>query len=474
MRGPAVWLTASALLAAVVGLAPGAGAEPREVRHAPLDGTTASAVVPVDRFALLARSETFVQLFRRALLPGPGGAAVTRELASPFTQYLSLSASGVDAPWQEDAVDLELSAWGQLWPTSSTLERPFDGDLQTANVGLRRGALSLRAGRQQVVGGAARFSRFDGLTLALMLPAQLSFSVYGGLNVLPRWDARPGYEQLGLRERELSGAEPLSLSRAAHWLTGARFGYAGKGQRLMASLHEQREAAGLAHRNLGLDGSTTLGQHADLGASALYALDEQHFAEARAYLDLRPLAGLSATFEALRAKPALLLSRQSVLSVFGSSAYDEAGGFLSWQVLELLRVEGAGYVEAYDTGRPGARGDGAARFELGGRRRTIVRVGYGRVIIGEDGYQQLRASLARDFGASVQGVLELYGYFYDRPVLGYRSSAVYSGSLSYRPSPPLQLLWGASVFRSPYASLDAQTLLRASYAFDLPAPDRTP
>lgn len=64
---------------------------------------------------------------------------------------------------------------------------------------------------------------------------------------------------------------------------------------------------------------------------------------------------------------------------------------------------------------------------------------------------------------------EVYGYFYDRAILGYRASTVYAGTLSYAPAPRWSLLWGASLTRSPYAALDAQTLLRASYAFDLPA-----
>jgi hypothetical protein len=137
-----------------------------------------------------------------------------------------------------------------------------------------------------------------------------------------------------------------------------------------------------------------------------------------------------------------------------------------------LRLETSGYVEKYDTGRPGARGDLATRFDIAGAQRTYVRVGYGRVIVADTGYQVLRASLGRELGEELRMTLESYGYFYDQPILGYRSSSVYSGTLSYWALPALELLWGASVFRSPYASVDAQTLLRASYDFDLSASRR--
>jgi hypothetical protein len=442
-------------------------AEPVEQPHRALaEPAAGSPTEAPDRFTLLGRSETFVQLFRRALLPGSAGAAVTRETSAPITDYLRATARDVDAPWQRDALDLELSAWGQVWPTSTSFERPFDGDLQTANIGLRVGWLGLRAGRQQLTGGAARFVRFDGLRLSVSLPAQLLLEAYEGWTVLPRWDRRPGYQQLGLKERELSEDEQLTLARSGQRLLGGRLGYAGRALRATASVHEQREQDRVARRNLGLDAGATLGKLASVGVSALYSLDARHFADARAWLDWQVLEGLDATLEALRAKPGLLLSRQSVLSVFGSSAYDEAGGALSWEALTFLRLEASGYLEAYDAGRPGARSDAAARFELGGARRTVVRVGYGRVIIGEDGYQSLRASLARSLTEHLAGTLDLYGYFYDRPILGYRTSSVYSGTFSYQVLEPLSLLWGASVFRSPYAALDAQTMLRVSYDVD--------
>jgi hypothetical protein len=424
------------------------------------------AMGAADRLTLLARSETYLQLFRRALVPGPAGSMVTSEAASPFTQYLMVQARDADSPWQRDSVDVEVGAWGRVWPTSAGYERPFDGDLQTANIGLRAGPLRLRAGRQVMAGGAARFTRFDGLRLTVSLPAELYLTAYGGWTALPRWDARPGYHRLGIAERELSPGQALTLARGAHWLSGGRAGYAGERANAGVSFHEQRESGGLAHRNLALDASGVLAAEVTAGGSLLYELDQRHVAEARAWLDLRPVEGLGVTLEGLRTKPALFLSRQSVLSVFGTSAYDEVGGFLTWQVLEPLRLETSGYLEKYDTGRPGARSDIVARLELGAAHRTLVRAGYGRVLVADTGYHSVRFSMARDVTKELVGSVEAYGYFYDQPVRGYRASEVYSATLGYRASELLELLWGASLFHSPYARLDAQTLLRLSYELD--------
>src|SRR4051794_2278189 len=59
-----------------------------------------------DRYSIDARSDTYVQLFRRALQPGPNGAIVTSQTAVPIDEYLSIDARDVDAPWKKDSIRL--------------------------------------------------------------------------------------------------------------------------------------------------------------------------------------------------------------------------------------------------------------------------------------------------------------------------------------------------------------------------------
>src|SRR5688572_19600215 len=68
---------------------------------------------PLDRFELSFRSETYVHLFRRALLPGPNGAVVATDTLLPLHQYVDFRADGVDLPFAEDALGLEASGWGR-------------------------------------------------------------------------------------------------------------------------------------------------------------------------------------------------------------------------------------------------------------------------------------------------------------------------------------------------------------------------
>ncbi|MEI9935777.1 MAG: hypothetical protein WDO69_01000 [Pseudomonadota bacterium] len=427
--------------------------------------------VAPDRFSVSGQSETYVQLYRRALVPGQNGQYVPTEVALPVHEYLFANARDVDAPWQKDSIGLEFAAWGRYWPTESNMERPFDGDVQTANIRLEAGPAWARVGRQQVAGGAARYARFDGVMVGAR---HLGFFLegYGGFTVLPRWDDRPGYHQLGSAEDTLVTYQPGTPSRGNYWLTGGRLGYQTPHISGSVSFHDQEVSGGVDQRNLGLDLGAQPISEASLGASALLDLDSGRFADARFWLDATPHPLINVGAEVLHAEPALLLSRQSVLSVFSTDGFDEFGGTLTAKILRWLRLDTNGYIEAYRGTGPGARGEAAARIALGQDYPTILRVAYSRVIAPQNGYQALRVSFSRKLSRRLSSTLEAYGYFYDMPVAGYKTSSVYAGTASYQALDSLEVLWSASVAQSPYAASDAQTMLRVTYHFDAPSKAR--
>ncbi|MCE7893656.1 MAG: hypothetical protein DYH12_28825, partial [Sorangiineae bacterium PRO1] len=119
---------------------------------------------------ILVRSETHFRLYQRALLPGPYGAVVSEEVAAPVVEYASLSAHDLDAFGQKNSLDLELDVWGSATFGEAGAGRRMDGDVQNANVRYRAGPGWVRLGRQHVAGGAARYSRFDGLSAGGTLP----------------------------------------------------------------------------------------------------------------------------------------------------------------------------------------------------------------------------------------------------------------------------------------------------------------
>ena len=236
---------------------------------------------------------------------------------------------------------------------------------------------------------------------------------------------------------------------------------------LALTLHEQREDGGLNRRELGADGRVELFSGASLGASALAELEGFALADARGFVELTPIPALLASVDVLHTEPALLLSRSSVLSVFSTTSYDEVGGTVSADAARWLTLEAAGFAELYADSAPGSRGELGARVVADRVRRTVLRVGYTRLVAPTNGYVALHSSLSRELLPVLRGSLDLYGYFYDQPIRGYRSSSTGVGSFGYRLGRVLELVWSSSIASSPYARFDAQTLLDARLDFEL-------
>lgn len=428
-----------------------------------------------DAYELVAHAESHAQLFRRALLPGPNGSLVETQTQLPLQQFVSLAGYGFDTPLGVDSLDVELAAWGSVQAADTPPLGRYDGDVQTASVRLRPPERSLntwlRLGRQQVAGGAARFSSFDGAHASLEVLPALTLGAYAGWTVLPRWARQRGYYHLGALPDSLVRDAEFSedAERAGHWLAGGRILFAHRWLKAGASFHEQREQSELGRRNFGLDVSADSAGPVAAGGSLLVELDSGSIADLRLWGDAALGRSLDFDLEYLRTEPALLLSRQSVLSVFGSDGYHEAGGTLTWRMAQGVSVASGGFVQLYDDRQPGARFDGQLRFVRSGRYRTHASLGYARVLAPDNGYHSLRAVLSRELLATLTGTLQFYAYFYDEAIQGYSTSNVYSATLEHALLENLDLLWGGSLARSPYASLDASTQLRLSYRFDAPA-----
>jgi hypothetical protein len=426
----------------------------------------------VDSYELLVHSESYAQLFRRAMLPGPGGALVATETELPLHQYVSLSGYGFDTFLGQDSAALEVSAWGSLQAANSSYLGHYDGDLQTASVLLRapgsHPGAGLRLGRQQVAGGAARFARFDGAHLRVPLAMGMAVGAYAGWVVLPRWDRAPAYYHLGAAsDSALRDPEALETpSRAGAWLAGGRVSYDHELLHGSLSVHEQRQFNEVSRRNLGLDLVSDVSEDVGVGSSLLMELDSADIAALRLWGDIGLSSTLDLNAEYFRADPALLLSRQAVLSVFSAAGYDETGGRLGFAVDENVTLTSAGYVQFYADSGLGARLDGGARVATRHFHRTVAALNYLRVITPDNGYHSVRSSLSRQLLAPLHGTLQFYAYFYDEPIRGYRSSSVYATTLEYDVVDELSLMWAGSLAHSPYASLDATTLLRLTFHYE--------
>jgi hypothetical protein len=439
-----------ALGAAVVLLARGAWAiEPRDVR-----------LVGTDRFDLDVRTATYLRFFQRALLPGPAGAQVTTDTLVPVYQYASLRATDLDTRWGKDALDVEVSAWGGATMGDASAERRVDGDLTVANVRHRFGPGYVRIGRQIIVGGAARFAPFDGVSAGAETSFGLGADAYAGFTVLPLWSQRPGYAQLGsAADTLLRSPDTIAPpSRAGTWLAGAR-GYYVLGSRgsVGVGLHEQRENSDLAHRNVGVDVRMTPADPVTIGVQGVVDGDHWRLADGRAWVDVYPIEKLSLSAQYLRADPALFLSRQSVLGVFATDSFDEIGGSATVKPNRQLALGGDLFTQRFASGDRGARANLHGRVTRG---PVTVQLVAGRVADVVTGYWSERASIRWTALTAVALTLEQYVYLYDHTIRGISVSTVEAATAEWQANRSLRLLLSGSVVRSPYAALDTQALVR--------------
>ncbi len=416
-------------------------------------------------FDLVASSRTYLQVYQRALLPGPGGAAVETELLAPIHEYLYLRADRLDTSWAEDSVGFELAGWASVQPAGDDLGQSPDGDLTIANVYHRLGPVTFVLGRQVQTAGAARFARFDGLTADVRTNSGFGATAYGGFTVLPRWNARPSYHHLGsafdtLVESPDALPEP---KRSGEWLAGGRLGYAHDSLLAVGvGVHEQRTDSELERRNAALDLRLSPLEMLDVYGRVIADLDTPGLADAKAAADLYPIEPLHLALEYRRVTPNLLLSKQSVFSVFSTETFDELGGEIGYEVSERIEVGAGQWVEWLGLG------DLATRTQLHARvspesERVSVQLVYTRVSEPENGYHSTRLSARWQVAHPVALVAEHYAYFYDEEINGFGMSSVEALNAEYAGTLPLRFLLGGTLAQTPYAANDAQVLLRVAY-----------
>jgi hypothetical protein len=414
---------------------------------------------------LVARSETHFQLYRRALLPGPYGAIVTTETALPVVEYANLYAAGIDTPLGKQSLDVDLDLWGSATFGAAGEDRRMDGDIRAANVRYHSGRGWAKLGRQLFAGGAARVARFDGLSAGGTLDFGLGAEAYAGLTVLPRWDMRPGYQQLGATADSLL-RDPNALpdpKRSGFWLAGGRLYYDSYKLDAGVSFHEQHEDDEISHRRLGADARWDASSKLSLGGNGNMDVDSTRIADARIYGDFMPTEKVVIDVEASHAEPALFLSRQSVLSVFSTDTYQEAGGSVSVHPWQVLRLTAGAFGQHYSSDDNGLRAELGARVAPSRSERTLLLLNYARVSAVENGYHSIRTSARQRIVDPLVATAEAYFYFYDESIRGQNTSSVFAGTLQYGLLRDLSVMWGGSVARSPYAVADAQTQLRVVY-----------
>lgn len=424
-----------------------------------------------DRFHAVATTRTVVRLFQRKYLGGLGDETTPDETLVPVYEYASLNVGDVDAPWGKDALDVRLEGWGTLDTVDVSQDRRLTGDLVAASATGRFGPGYLTLGRQVAVGGASRFTRFDGLAAGVRSSHGLGADAYAGLAVTPRFHSRPEYVLLGSRaDSMLKHPDALpSASLTDAWLAGGRLSWSSaRSFYAAASFHEEHERDGLARRWAAADLSLDPADSLRLGGSGAFDVYAAHLADAHLYAEWEPheVVGLSA--EMTHSNPSLFLSRSSVLSVFSLDTLTEAGGEVTVRPVHRVQVGVSAWHDWYSDSSSSNRFGGRIRAGWGARDALVAQLRYSRVVESEEGYHAVRGSLAYRIAEPLVATAELHEYLYDEAVRGVDSSTYGSTTVEYGTlKQPWKLMIGGFMTRSPFATMDAQALARFSYDIDL-------
>jgi hypothetical protein len=425
---------------------------------------------PAQGYKVSVSSRTYLRLFQSKYLGG-GIESADTQTEVPIYEYASLRVDDVNAPWQKQSTSLRLSAWGMLNTVEVADTNRLTGDLTTANVRSQWGPGYVVLGRQIASGGAARFTRFDGVMAGLRLHNGLGADAYGGFTVTPRFNARPEYVLLGSSADSLlrnPNAFP-SVSETSQLVGGGRLSYSMHNLgSLGASIHQEQYRGEVGRKWTALDANLTPWSVLALGGHGALDLVSYRIADARGYADVLPPGPVSVTLDVLHTNPAAFLSRTSVLSVFSLDTFTEAGGELTWKIVKDISLSGNAHHAWYTTGDPGNRFGGNLRAYFGNRRQLLTQVRYGRVTQPTNGYHSVRGSVSYTLPVPLILTAEIYEYVYDNAIRNVNSSTVGSGSVEYAaPGKPWRLMVGGFASQTPYATLETQGIARFSYDLDV-------
>ena len=347
--------------------------------------------------------------------PGTTPSLVT---VAPVFEILNIAAHGVTNP-VADNLEIVVSTWASYDFTSDLrwdngTSKQLTGDVVAGYVSGRflKNTLQLRAGREQVMTGVARMIQIDGGDATIMLPFGLRLSGYAGVPVSQRFASRSGTVSWNPVAGDLAYG-----GRLAYYLDLPGV-FSGRGIDLGASVNYVEDHGDPVRQEAGVDFRFMPLRNVTLSGFGAYALYDERISEGSVALDWRAIPRLDVNLDFRFVEPGLLLSRDSILSVFSASSRKYAGGGVFYELDHGLGV-GANYHLVLEPGEEGKTYDGHeadARLEW---HRNQTRAGAEVFYLAalENGYTGGRLFGRQDFGKFF-GAVDVLGHFFRDSING--------------------------------------------------------
>ena len=394
-----------------------------------------------------------------------GAAGQDWELASvaPAFEILSLTARDVRNGFADD-LTFVLSTWASYdirdrrWDNGT--QSDLTGDLVTAYAQgrLLRRRLTLRLGRTQVAAGVARSLQLDGGQAVLLLPGGFRVTAYAGSPVSQRFATRSGYRSWNPAGGDLAAGGRVGYSLA---LPGAP----GRGLELGASANLVSDGGDPVRQEVGADARVALADPLVVTAFAAYSLPDARASEAVLRASWSSTRRLLVEADYRYVAPDLLLSRNSILSVFSAEQRQAVGGGATFTVARGLHVGGSYHLLV----EPGATE--SAANELGHEADARVEWTRARMRAGlegffldafDNGYVGGRAFGRGDLGRAF-AALDLLLHRFREEVNGERLAATGTLSLGYGLLPGLSAVVSGRAGVTPFMEQTFELLVKLAY-----------
>jgi hypothetical protein len=363
--------------------------------------------------------------------------------AVPVFELVSLRASDLRLRGVDD-VAVVISGWGAVALADPIENKRAIGDLDVAFAEgkLLRRRITLRLGRQLLVGGAGRNLAFDGLSVSALPWRWIGVSAQAGVPVTPRF----------------------AVDRGDALVAGRAFVKPSFDTEAGVSLLQVLDNGEIARRDLAIDARIAPARALPLVLTgfALYSLPERRLGEGHVTATWQPERRLEVSGDYRRTAPDLFLPRNSIFSVFSQESHDEAGGFVYLKPMPRLRFQGEYHVivDADGTGHDGA---GKLTGTFGPDGRNVAGIESRRLALPQSGYTLARAFALVRVNPRVVATLDASAFFFDADVNGQRQSYVAAATLAYevRPRWRAQLTGVGSV--TPFAERSFEGMAKLIY-----------
>ncbi len=301
------------------------------------------------------RSTTLLRLGQETR-GGEPGRAPELDTVAPAFEILSISARNVTNPIADDLA-IVVSTWGSYeladrrWDAGTGSNLTGDvmtGYLQGKLLGRR---LTLRVGREHVMTGSARAIHLDGGEAIASLPLGIRLSAYAGMPVSQRFTTRQA-----IRSWNPVGGDLAYGGRLA-WALGLP-GIPGRGIELGVSTSFVEDGGDPVREEAAADLRVQPVRDLTLTGFGAYSLYDERLSELTARVSFSATRALRLEADARYVAPDLLLSRNSLLSVFSAEERKSFGLGASYDVGKGLRVGGAYHAQI----EPGETEDDSERL----------------------------------------------------------------------------------------------------------------